>query len=95
MGYANASTYCKLERGEKKTLCIEKILLFCEHFKISIVNLLLLSEVEIFKNRIYTWSEFYNTLKNLPKDIASKLMTIAPPPYKINRLLTAIFFFDE
>ncbi len=80
MGYVNASAYCKLERGEKKTLCIEKILLFCEHFNISIVNLLLISEVENFKNKINTWSEFYTALENLPNDIATKLLELVPPP---------------
>ena len=83
LGYENTSSYCKLERGEKKTLCIEKILIFCKHFNFNIIFLFIMADIEIFKNEINTWTEFYQSLSKIPDKRAAELMQLSKMIKKI------------
>ncbi len=59
LNYANSIAYLKLERGDMKTLCVEKILIFCDHFKINIMFLYILADIDVFKFGINSWSQLY------------------------------------
>ena len=84
LNYGNSSAYLKLERGEVKTLCIEKILIFCEHFKINMMFLFILADINVFEYGINTWSQFYESLSILNKEDKKRILKLAaeflPPP---------------
>jgi transcriptional regulator with XRE-family HTH domain len=95
LNYKNSSAYLKLERGEMKTLCIEKILIFCAHFKINMMFLFILADINVFEFGINTWAQFYESLSTLNEEDKTRILKLAAeflPPYKINRLRQNINF---
>lgn len=55
----------------------------------------MLADIEIFKNKINTWSEFNNSLSNLAHDKVAGLLELfnkCPPPTKSATMTNNILF---
>lgn len=77
LGYETESTYCRMEHGTIMNISVWTLLEFCKLFECNIFHLFVLAEIDIFDTKIKTWTEFYQSLSNLPTDEASKLLALA------------------
>lgn len=73
LGYKNKSNYAKIERGEVETLDICRLLEICKILDCNLVHLMLLAGIDIFNTRISTWTEFMESLNQLPEEEQQRL----------------------
>jgi len=74
LGYANSSGYCKLERGEVKELCIDKILKICSLLKISPFRMFILADISIFEPCcIQSWEQFFEDFKTIDSAYTARI----------------------
>ena len=78
LGYENAESYFKLERGEKGDIGINQLLIICEILGCSLASLFMLAGLsdELFNENITTWDEFYESADKLPKDRKERMLEI-------------------
>lgn len=72
-GYANRSTYAKIEAGQIEHICMVKLSAICHALKCNISHLFLIVDLQQPEKNIKTWQEFNSSLMLLP-DVDKKRM---------------------
>jgi transcriptional regulator with XRE-family HTH domain len=75
-GYADKTTYSRLEAGKLKHINIDKLNSICEAMECETFQIILLASVKQFKNNINSWPQFVESLKLLPQNEKKKLLSI-------------------
>jgi hypothetical protein len=88
--YADKSTYCKLERGEIKNINVWLLIEICELYDCNIVQLFFLADIDIFKTKLKSWTEFIETLSNNDFEEIDILYKSAHPTPAKNKKVTLI-----
>ena len=86
LGYADKSSYCKIERGVIKDVSVWKIIEICKLFDCNIVHLFLLAGIDVFDTKIKTWTEFNDSFSKNNEDSQNLILVLLinppPPPIK-------------
>lgn len=75
-GYADKSTYSRLEAGKIKHISLAKLLLICESIKCEAFKVMLLASIKQFKYDIKSWPEFIQSLTTLPVEEQKLILSI-------------------
>lgn len=81
LGYHDASSYTKIERGECETIDLWKLIEICDLLRISPLALCLMADINLLKhaNSIRSWDEFYKSvLQNSDEEII-RILELLPP----------------
>ncbi len=78
LDFDSVEAYLKLERGERKEIGIVQLLIICEELNCSISNIFILSGLadDLFSKDITTWSQFLDSLEDVPFDRKEKILEL-------------------
>jgi transcriptional regulator with XRE-family HTH domain len=76
LGYADKSTYAKMEAGKIKHIGIDKLNDVCSALDCSMIHLLLLAATTQFSYQINTWEEFLDSVTGLPKEEKERMVKL-------------------